>query len=53
VRKEFLPPTSLKAPEDVLQEEWYNIPLHTVQNSYESIPRIAVVLKVKGDPTLC
>jgi hypothetical protein len=39
VRNRFPPPTSLKQLEDVLQEEWYRIPLETVQNVYESIPR--------------
>jgi hypothetical protein len=47
VRKRFPPPTSLKQ-----LEEWYKIPLETVQNLYESIPRrIAAVLKAKGCPT--
>jgi hypothetical protein len=42
----FPPPTSLKQLEDVLQEECYKIPLDTVQNLYESIPRrTAAVLK--------
>jgi hypothetical protein len=46
VRNRFPPPTSLKQLEDVLQEEWYKIPLETVQNSYELIPgRAVVVLK--------
>jgi hypothetical protein len=48
VRKKFPPPTSL---EDVLQEEWHKIPLEAVQNLYESILRIAAVLKTKGNPT--
>jgi hypothetical protein len=34
VRNRFPPPTSLKQLEDVLQEEWYKIPLQTVQNLY-------------------
>jgi hypothetical protein len=52
VRNRFPPRTSLKQLEDVLQEESYKIPLETVQNLYESIPRrIAVVLKAKGGPT--
>jgi hypothetical protein len=52
VRNRFPPPTSLKQLEDVLQEEWYKIPLETVQNLYESIPRrTADVLKMKGGPT--
>jgi hypothetical protein len=42
---------SLKQHEDVLQEEWYKIPLETVQNLYESIPRIAAMLKAGGGPT--
>jgi hypothetical protein len=51
VRNRFLPSTSLKQFEDVLQEEWYKIPLETVQNLYESIPRrIAAVLKAKDVP---
>jgi hypothetical protein len=39
VRNRFPPPTSLQQLEHVLQEEWYKIPLQTVQNLYESIPR--------------
>jgi hypothetical protein len=31
VRNRFPPPTSLKQLQDVLQEEWYKIPLETVQ----------------------
>jgi hypothetical protein len=43
---------SLKQLEGVLQEEWYKIPLETVQNLYEIIPRrIAAVLKAKGGQT--
>jgi hypothetical protein len=53
VRNRFPPPTSLKQLEDVLQEEWYKIPLETVQNLYESIPiRTAATLEAKGGPTL-
>jgi hypothetical protein len=49
----FPPPTSLKQLEDILQEEWYKIPLETVQNLYKSIPRrIAAVLKPKFGSTL-
>jgi hypothetical protein len=52
VRNIFPPPTSLKQHEDVLQEEWYKIPLETVQNLYESIPRWTVaVLRAKDGPT--
>jgi hypothetical protein len=48
VRKSFPLPTTLKQLEDVLQEEWYKIPLEAVQNLYESIPwRITAVLKAK------
>jgi hypothetical protein len=39
VRNRFPSPTSVKQLEDVLQEEWYKIPLETVQNVYESISR--------------
>jgi hypothetical protein len=49
VRNRFPPPTSLNQFEDVLQGEWYKIPLETVKNLYESIPRsIAAILKTKG-----
>jgi hypothetical protein len=52
VRNRFPPPASLKHIEDVLQEEWYKIPLQIVQNLYESIPRrTEAVLKAKGGPT--
>jgi hypothetical protein len=52
LRNIFPPPTSLKQLEDVLQQEWYKIPLESVKNLYESIPRrIAAVLKAKGGPT--
>jgi hypothetical protein len=52
LRNRFPPPTSLKQVEDVLQIEWYKIPLETVKNLYESIPgRIASLLKAKGCPT--
>jgi hypothetical protein len=51
VRKSFPPATSLKQLENVLQEKWYKIPLETVQNLYESIPRrSAPVLKAKYGP---
>jgi hypothetical protein len=44
--KTFPLPTSLKQPEDVLQEEWDKIPLETIQNLYESIrTRIVALLK--------
>jgi hypothetical protein len=32
VRSRFPSPTSVKQPEDVLQEEWFRISLETVQN---------------------
>jgi hypothetical protein len=52
VRSRFPPPTSLKQLEDVLQAEWYKIPLQTVQYLYKSIPRrIAFVLKAKDGTT--
>jgi hypothetical protein len=52
VRNRFPPPTSLKQLEDFLQNKWYKIPLETVPNLYEFIPRrIVVVLKAKVDPT--
>jgi hypothetical protein len=37
---------------DVLHEEWYNIRLDTIQNSYESIPKkIQAALQAIADPT--
>jgi hypothetical protein len=54
VRNRFPPPTSLEQSEDVLQEEWYKIPLNTVQNLFKSIPRRTVaVLKAKVGPSPC
>jgi hypothetical protein len=51
-RNRFPPPTSLKQLEDVLQEEWYKIPVETVQNLYESIERrIVALLEAEGGPT--
>jgi hypothetical protein len=51
MRNRFQPPTSLKQLEGVLQEQ-FKIPLETVQNFYESIPRRTVaVFKAKGGPT--
>jgi hypothetical protein len=44
VTSRFPPPTSLKQLLYVLQEEWYKIPLETVQNLYKSIPRRTVVV---------
>jgi hypothetical protein len=52
MRNRFPHPTSLKQLEDVLREEWFKIPLETVQNLYESIPRrTAAVLKAEDGPT--
>jgi hypothetical protein len=39
MRNRFQPPITLKQFEDVLQEEWYKIPLETVQSMYEPIPK--------------
>jgi hypothetical protein len=48
VRGRFPPSKSVKQLEDVLQEKWFKIPLKTVRNLYESIPRrIAAVLRAK------
>jgi hypothetical protein len=48
--EEQFPP--VKQLEDVLQEEWYKIPVETVQNLCQSIPRRTVaVLNAKGGPT--
>jgi hypothetical protein len=53
VRSRFPPPSSLKQLEDVLHKEWYNIPLETIQNIHNSIPRrIQAVLQATGGPTL-
>ena len=35
MRSRFPPPSSLNELEDVLHEEWYSIPLETIQNIYE------------------
>jgi hypothetical protein len=52
VLNRFPPPTSLKQLEDVLQEEWYKIPVETFKNLYEPIPRrTAALWKAKGGPT--
>jgi len=51
VRSRFPPPT-LKQLRDVLQEEWYSVPLETLQNLHESIPRrIQTVLQADSSPT--
>jgi len=47
VRSRF-PPLSLRQ----LEEEWYSIPLESIQNLHESIPRrIQAVLQANGGPT--
>ena len=46
------PLPSHKQLEDVLQEEWYSIPLETIQNLCESTLRwIQTVLQANGSPT--
>jgi hypothetical protein len=51
VGNRFPPPTSLKQPKYVLQEEWYKILLQTVQSLYKSITRrTPAVLNAKGGP---
>jgi hypothetical protein len=44
MRNRFPPPTYLKQLKDAPQEEWYKIPLETVQDLYESIPRRTAVV---------
>ena len=52
IRSVFPPPSSLKALEKLLIQEWYNIPLETIQKLYDSIPRrIQAVIKANGGPT--
>jgi hypothetical protein len=52
VRSRFPPLSSLKQLEDVLYELWYSIPLETIQNLHECIPRsVSAVLQASGDPT--
>jgi hypothetical protein len=52
VRNRFPPPTSLQQLEEVIEEEWYKIPLENVQNLYEVIARrAAAVLKATSNPT--
>ena len=36
IRSVFPPPSSLKALEKLLIQEWYNIPLETIQKLYDS-----------------
>jgi hypothetical protein len=48
----FPHPSSVKQLEDVLCEEWYSIPLETIQNLNESLPNsIQAVLQANGGPT--
>ena len=50
VRSRFPPPRPLQQLDGV-HEEWYNIPLETIQNFYVSIPRkIQAVLQANGGP---
>lgn len=52
IRNRYPPPASLPELSQYLHEEWYNIPLNTIQHLYESIPRrIQAVLHAKGGPT--
>jgi hypothetical protein len=52
VGNRFRPVSSLKELEDVILGEWYSIPLGTIQNLHESIPRrIQAVLQANGGPT--
>jgi hypothetical protein len=52
MRNSFPPATSLQFLY-ILQEKWYKVPLDTVQNLYELIPRrTAAVLKAEGGPAL-
>jgi transposase len=52
VRGRFPAPTSLKQLEDFLHEEWYDIPLETIQNLYKSVPkRIQAASQENGAPT--
>lgn len=52
VRSVFPPPSSLKALEKVLIDEWYKIPIETIRKLYDSIPRrILAVLNANGGPT--
>jgi hypothetical protein len=47
-----IPPQSSLKELDVLHEEWYSIPLETIQNLYESIPsKIQAILPANDGPT--
>ena len=52
VRSRLPPPPSLKQLQGVIHEQQYNIPLATIHNSYESIPRrIQAILQTNDGPT--
>lgn len=52
VRNRFPPPFLLKQLYEILIEEWDKIPLETIQNLFDSIPRrIKAVLEANGGPT--
>jgi hypothetical protein len=52
MRSRFPPPSPFKQVEDVPHEEWYNIPLETIQNLCESLPRrVQAVLLENCVPT--
>lgn len=52
VRDRYPPPSSLPELASILQEEWYKIPLKTIQDLYLSIPRrLQAVLDANGFPT--
>jgi len=54
VRSRFPSLSSMKQLEDVLYELWYSIPLDSIQNLNEPIPRsVPAVLQASGDPTSC
>jgi len=51
-RSGFPPPSALEQLEDILHEECYSIPLETLQNLCESIPkRTQSVLQASSGPT--
>jgi len=52
VKSRFPPPSSIKQLEDIPHEEQHSIPLETIQNWYDPIPRrIQAVLQAGGGPT--
>jgi hypothetical protein len=50
VSSRFPPATPPKQPENTAQEKWYTIPLQTVQNLHQSIPRGTVVYRQQQLP---